>query len=109
MIKNKQDLYEYMRLDSQANIRRVKCSWLWMKVNLFYGNDSYRFLNYMKALRRYEYVLNCKKGYISSIIKLFAKLRWHRLGAKYNVNINPNIAGPGLRCPHLVGGGDFKL
>lgn len=31
-------------------------------------------------------------------------MRWHRLGAKYNVNINPNVVGYGFRVPHLVGG-----
>lgn len=104
MIKNKCDLIEYMKIDAEANIKRKTCSWLRMRVNLFYGNDSYRFLYYMRALRKYEYALNCHSGVLQKVLTIFAKIRWHRLGAKYNVNINPNVVGPGLRCPHLTGG-----
>lgn len=105
MIQSFSDYKEYLRQDTIANIKREKCSWWKMKLNIWYGNDSYRFLHYLQALRKYEYSLNCTFGVIGKFKRLFAKVRWHRLGAKYNVNINPNVVGYGFRCPHLAGGG----
>lgn len=104
MIQSYSDYKQYLRQDALANIKREKCSWWEMKLNLWYGNDSYRFLNYMQALREYEYTLNCTSGFAGKLRRMFAKVRWHRLGAKYNVNINPNVVGYGFRVPHLVGG-----
>lgn len=104
MIQSKEDLAFYLREDANANIQRESCGWLRMQINLWYGNDSYRFLRYLQALRRYEYALNCLSGPIGKLRRLFAKVRWHRLGAKINVNILPNVVGYGFRCHHLVGG-----
>lgn len=104
MIRNKEDLRQYLKQDSMANIGKTTCGWFAMKMNLWYGNDSYRFLNYLIALRKYEYALNCLHGSIGKIRVLYAKFKWHSLGAKYNVNIYPNVAGPGIKCRHLVGG-----
>lgn len=104
MIKSKEDLAFYFREDAKANIKRESCSWLRMQVNVWYGNDSYRFLQYMRVLRKYEYALNCLNGPIGKLRKLFVKVRFHRLGAKINVNILPNVLGYGFRVPHLVGG-----
>ena len=104
MIQSFSDYKEYLRQDAIANIKREKCSWWKMKLNIWYGNDSYRFLYYLQALRKYEYSLNCTYGVIGKFKRLFAKVRWHRLGARYNVNINPNVVGYGFRCPHLAGG-----
>lgn len=104
MIKSKEDLAFYLREDAKANIKRESCSWLRMQVNVWYGNDSYRFLQYMQALRRYEYALNCLSGPIGKLRRIFAKVRYHRLGAKINVNILPNVVGYGFRVPHLLGG-----
>ena len=109
MIQSYSDYKQYLRQDALANIKREKCSWWVMKLNLWYGNDSYRFLNYMQALREYEYTLNCTSGFAGKLRRMFAKVRWHRLGAKYNVNINPNVVGYVFRVPHLVGGGNNQL
>ena len=104
MIQSKEDLIFYLREDAKANIRRESCSWLRMQVNVWYGNDSYRFLQYMQALRKYEYALNCLSGPIGKLRRIFAKVRYHRLGARINVNILPNVVGYGLRVPHLTNG-----
>lgn len=104
MINNKQELLFYIEEDTKANINQGRCSWLGMKINVWYGNDSYRFLHYMIALRKYEYALNCQHGIVGKIKILLAKVRWHRLGAKYCVNILPNVVGYGFRVSHLVGG-----
>ena len=104
MIKSREDFLFYMKEDAKVNIKREHCSWLRMAVNVWYGNDSYRFLRYMNALRRYEYALNCTSGFIGKLRKIYSKVRWHKIGAKYNVNILPNVVGYGFRIPHLVGG-----
>ncbi len=104
MIQSKEDLRFYLREDAIANIKTETCSWLKMQINIWYGNDSYRFLHYLRTLRRYEYVLNCQRGFWSKIRKMIAKVHYHRIGAKINVNINPNVVGYGFRIPHLVGG-----
>ena len=104
MIQSKKDYKFFVAEDTKVNIRRDNCSWWKMLVNVWYGNDSYRFLRYMKALRKYEYELNCSRGIWGRLRVVYAKVCWHRIGAKYNVNINPNTVGYGFRVPHLVGG-----
>lgn len=103
MIQSKSDLLFYKKADCHANIHRQTCSWLRMKINVWYGNDSYRFLQYMIALRNYEYAINCLKGPVGILRRTIAKILWHRLGAKLNVNILPNVVRYGFRCPHLAG------
>lgn len=105
MIQSKSDLLFYKKADCLANINRDTCSSLRMRINVWYGNDSYRFLLYMIALRNYEYAINCLKGLSGVLRRTIAKIKWHRLGAKLNVNILPNVVGYGFRCPHLAGGG----
>lgn len=104
MIKSKEDLAFYLKEDAKANIKQETCNWLRIGLNIWYGNDSYRFLQYLIALRKYEYTLNCLSGPIGKLRRLIAKARYHRLGAKISININPNVVGYGLRVPHLVGG-----
>ena len=104
MIKSKADYFEYVQKDTLANIGKGNCNWFFMRLNIWYGNDQYRFLKYMKALRRYEYCLNCLNGPIGKLLTTFAKIRWHYIGARYNVNILPNVVGYGFRVPHLTGG-----
>jgi len=104
MIESRADLRFYLTEDAKVNIKRSGCGCLRMAANCWYGNDTYRFYRYMKALRRYEYALNCKKGLFGTVVKALRKLRWHRLGARYGVNILPNVVGYGFRVPHLVGG-----
>lgn len=104
MIHNYSEYKEYLRHDALANIKSESCGTLRMMLNVWYGNDAYRVLRYLRRLRRYEYLLNCKNGVIGRIRCIIAKARWHHLGAKYNININPNVVGYGFRVPHLVGG-----
>lgn len=86
------------------NIKRTRCSWLKMKLNLLYGNEKYCALHYLYALRKYEYSLNCQKGIIGRVSCLLAKIRLNRLSYKYKIHIRPNVVGYGFRIPHLVGG-----
>lgn len=104
MIRSKEDYRMFLREDALANIKSESCSWFKMRLNIWYGNDSYRFLEYLRALRYYEYLLNCKKGIFARLRRTIAKIHYHRLGAAINININPNVVGYGFRVPHLTGG-----
>lgn len=104
MIQSFLDYKNYLRQDAIANIKREKCSRIMLWLNIWYGCDSYRAFHYLIALRKYEYALNCTSGSIGKLKRLIAKVRWHRLGMKYNININPNVVGYGFRIPHLAGG-----
>lgn len=104
MIKTKDDYRMFLREDALANIKCESCGWLKMRVNIWYGNDCYRFLEYLRALRYYEYLLNCKIGFMARLRRTLAKIHYHRLGAAINVNIKPNVVGYGFRVPHLTGG-----
>lgn len=97
----------YIKEDAKVNIKRERCNWLRLVLNVWYGNDSYRIYRYLKALRKYEYELNCATGFFRRFKVAYAKVCWHRIGARYNVNINPNVVGYGFRVPHLVGGGNY--
>lgn len=104
MIKSYSEYKEYVKHDSLSNIKQESCSAWFLMLNVWYGNDAYRVLRYLKRLRWYEYTLNCTHGVIGAIVRVIAKARWHHLGAKYNINVNPNTVGYGFRVPHLVGG-----
>lgn len=104
MIQSRKDRAFYLREDAKVNIKRESCGCIRMAANLWYGNDSYRVFRYLKALRSYELALNGERAWFGSLRKALAKARWHRLGARYHININPNVVGYGFRVPHLVGG-----
>ena len=104
MIQTREDLAFYLREDARVKIKRERCGCIRMAANLWYGNDSYRVFRYLKALRKYEFAINGGRGWFGTIRKALAKARWHRLGARYHININPNVVGYGFRVPHLVGG-----
>lgn len=105
MIKSKEDYNYYLQEDAKVNIGATKVGVLQYWSRLLYGDERYHFLRYMRALRRLEYATNCLHGPIGKLRMVVAKIRWRRLGIKYNVLINPNMVGYGLRMPHLVGGG----
>ena len=104
MIKTKEDLKFYIREDSKVNIGKESCGIIEYWFRVWYGDERYCFLSYMKSLRYLEYTTNCLSGPVGKIIKALARIRWRRLCVKYSVIVNPNIVGYGLRMPHLVGG-----
>lgn len=103
MIESKKDLLYYIDQDRLANIGGINgIKYLMLRLYLTDGIMAYR---YLKALRKYEYALNCSTGIWGKIYKGYHKLIWHKLGTKYNLNIGPNMVGPGFWMPHVIGGG----
>lgn len=105
MIQSKKDLHFYMQEDTRVNIGKTHCTYIEMLFRLWYGDERYCFLNYMGSLRKLEYAMNCSRGIIGIFRCLYQKIRWRRLGLKYNLLIHPNMVGYGFRMPHIVGGG----
>lgn len=104
MINSKEERDFYIKQDCIRNTGEECVGMIKMLLHCWYGNDTYRAFRYLRSLRNYEYALNCTNGLRGKMQRILAKVRWHRLGAKYNVNVPPNVVGYGFRIPHLVGG-----
>ena len=76
------------------------------KLRSFLFNLSYRFI---RVLRRYEYVLNCKKGLLRDLELLFLAPYYKHIMVKCGYHISPNVlgAGCGIHClgPVIMNGG----
>ena len=90
MIKSKEDYLRYLEADRKANgfIRRIP---------LPFGNDIWKFLI---TLRRYEYHLNCYKGFWRKIICAIDKIIWRRRSVRTGITIGPNSFKEGLTIYH---------
>lgn len=104
MIQSKEDLRLYLEKDCNAIIKKPDCGWLRRILFTWYGSESYRLLNFMIALRHYEYYLNCHVGRFGIIRRLFWQIRYKRLSSKLGILIPPNVVGFGFNSYHLVGG-----
>lgn len=90
MIKSKKDYFEYLEHDRIAlgkNYKRPR----------IVGDEIWKF---QILLRKCEYYNNCKKGYISKIVKYFNFYRFHKLRLKLGFSIPLNVFGPGLSIAH---------
>lgn len=61
MIKSKADLKFYIEEDKKRNLWQPNRSYLYYLAKLLWGSGDARAFHYMKALRKFEYTLNCKK------------------------------------------------
>lgn len=102
MIKTKKDLKYYLQEDAKRNKIENKLHYM---ARLFAGFENARAFRYIKCMRRCEYHLNNKRNMIHNALYLFFRLRLQQLGSKYNIRIEPNTCGYGLRLIHLMGGG----
>ena len=104
MIRSKEDLNKYISEDRKANIGNSNFfSLFWSKIN---KSSDYAAWNYLHALRKYEYAINCMRNTISgSLYKRFCQIRLNRLSVKYNILVNANTLGYGCRLHHVGGGG----
>lgn len=65
--------------------------------DILFPNYIFKF---QKALRRYEYLSNCKKGKLHILSKVIAKKRLYQLGIKLGFSIPINVFGKGLAIVH---------
>ena len=95
MIESKKDYKDYIEADRIANHIQKRSGGL----IAFRLRSQYNFL-YIRYLRLYEYLNNCKKGFIWKIIKKIVYLRLQHWSAFTGITIPPNTFGKGLYIPH---------
>lgn len=105
MIKTKKDLRFYIEEDRKRNDLHSLGGYI---IRLFLGYENACAFRYIKCMRKCEYHLN-SKNIIHRMIYLYYKAKLSRLGLKYNISIQPNTCGYGLRIMHLSGGGGVLL
>lgn len=105
LIKNKKDYLHYIECDRIALSRNkrtiISCFKSWI-----IKDEVWKF---QRALRKYEYAKNCRKGVLSNFYWVITKLRYNRLSIKLGFAIPPNVFGAGLAIAHsgtiVVNGG----
>ena len=108
MIKTKKDLKFYIEEDRKRNgIPKNRIGYI---SRLIVGSEHACVFRYLKCLRHLEYHLNNSRGNIyHKCMYIYYKFKHTRLGFKYNISIEPNKCGYGLRLMHLSGGGGILL
>ena len=90
MIKNKEELREYLEADRIA-LRMNR------KHPPFFGREIWKF---QISLRHYEYWLNAGHGLAGKAAKAFWKLVNHHYSMKLGFYVPPNVCGKGLNIHH---------
>lgn len=81
-------------------------SWIRYCAKQLFGSDDARAYRFCKALRKYEWALNCLPNNIfCKLYKFYRKYCYQRQCGKCNVFIVPNTVGYGLQIQHITGGG----
>lgn len=95
MIKSKQDYREYVAADNAANHvpGYCRCSMLCRILGLYN-------VQYLRCLRRLEYVQNCKTGIVRKIESKLLGRRLRKLSVMTGITIPPHTFGKGLYIPH---------
>lgn len=91
MIKNKLEYLSYLSSDLEMSDYKPT-------IKSFLFNEIWL---YQRLLRKQEYYLNCKKGFISSIVKFWLEYRRKKLGNRLGFSIPCNVFGPGLSIAHV--------
>lgn len=92
MICNKNDLKYYLQQDHKA---------LGIYDDQRYPRPFYdEVWKFEIALRKAEYAVNCRQGFIYTPYRLFRKLIFHRWSVKCGFSIPLNVFGPGLSIAH---------
>ena len=102
MIKTNKDLHHYLKEDGQRN-GIVSMPKYYLK--LLYGSENAHIYRYLRTLRVLEYCTNTSSFLLKTVIRPLMKFRFRRLGLRYNMSIQINSVGYGLRIMHLAGGG----
>ncbi|MEG0826424.1 MAG: serine acetyltransferase [Bacilli bacterium] len=103
MIKSKKEYKEFLKADCEMT-GIDKFSWISK-----YIDKRYKFY---KSLRKTEYLINCKKGYLWRYIIKLSIYRHNALCIKLGWTIPPNVFGKGLAIVHhgtIVVSGDSRI
>jgi serine O-acetyltransferase len=90
MIKSKADYKFYLEADKIAS--QNTDSWY----DLFFNSVW----QYQRLLRKFEYIINCKRSIFWKPYRYYLKFRLLRLGTNLGFVIPPNVFGPGLSIAH---------
>ncbi len=102
MIKTRQDLKHYLKEDCKANTGKTDVNIIKYLIGLYYKQENILAYRYLKALRHREYHINNKSLY-HKIAQLYYRIKQHRLGHFYGIQIHPNTVREGLYLPHMGG------
>lgn len=94
MIKNRKDLYEYLKAD------KTNRSFLKRVLEFLSWSESYYSCVFMRTMRHYEYYLNKERGLLDIIPFYWYKLQIRRLKVKTGFYIFPNTVGKGVDLVH---------
>lgn len=94
MIKNRQDLQEYLQADksNRSFFKRI--------FDCLSSSESYYPCIFMRTLRYYEYYLNKDRGILDLLPYYWYMLKWRRLKLKTGFYIFPNTIGKGAYLVH---------
>lgn len=97
MIKSKQEYLLYVEADRLSMGKHQKYSLKSKLVQLFFPDYRYK---YQVLMRKIEYRMNCKSGFLNKLYLFYLNYKYQKLGIKLLVNIYPNTCGPGLNIAH---------
>jgi serine O-acetyltransferase len=92
MINSKQDYIFYLNADKLAYGKKGNT----LK-DFFFPDLVWKF---QKALRKYEYYTNVKKGLFGKILQIVAYAKYRKMSLKLGFSIPKNVFGPGLSIAH---------
>lgn len=90
MIQSKEDYLFYLEADRIA-LRKTR-----QRPKLL-GDEAWK---YQRALRKREYINNCKKGWLRKILWAFSSYSFRRLSMITDLQVPINVCGPGLSIAH---------
>lgn len=97
MIESKKDHEFYLKADYISSGRKTHLTFRDKIINTFIEDEVWE---YQKALRKVEYIKNCKHHLIGRIEYAFALRKLHKQGLALGFCISPNSFGPGLYISH---------
>lgn len=98
MIQSKKDYQEYLLKDRIALGYPAELNLKQKFKQLVWPDKTYQF---QKALRKYEYLNNCRRKSLFWLLRYaVARYNHRRLSLQLGFSIGPNIFGPGLAIPH---------
>ena len=92
-IRSKQDYLAFLQADLDNYGPPVR-KWTFM------NRMRYDVLHWQRTLRRFEYVLNCKRGLLARLERTWLVWRLRGMSRSLGISIGPNTFGPGLSVTH---------